>query len=284
MSIRFALSNLTKLETRQMAARWLLFLCAVGYLVTLSVLFATGVGLRGWLFTLFAWGLFVYLPLRILLETFQTIGPQIRRRLLAQTAVQPTRYATRASIELMVDGMLDREVVLPRIAKPVQRSKAQEGAVAVLLRVGRGDLARHRDAVLHCLAAVDRWITSVAGWARGGASENIQARWADLRALVAFVAMTKTLLATYRDRRGEAVSEVGTGPRNLDEYLDTCLDYCDELALKVDAIPWSEPPLDLSISVETREALRRTWMTFCETEAPALDARETFLTALLPPV
>ncbi len=280
MSVRFALSNLTKLEARLLVARWLLIFCIVGYLLTLSVLFATGVGLRRWFFVLFAWCVFVYLPLRILLETFQTIAPGIRRGLVAQAAGQSDRYATRASVELMVDAIFDREVVMPRIAKPVQSTKAQEGAVVVLLRVARGDLARHREAVLHCLAAIDNWIAQVALSSRGRAAEAIQARWADLRALIAFTALTKTLLAAFRDRGGELLSVPKVD--NLDHYLDACLDHCDELALQVDPVSWTEPPLGLPIAVEDSAELRRAWTAFCETESPALEARETFLATLLP--
>lgn len=279
MGIRFALSNLTRADARQSAARWLLLLCAFGYGLTLSVLFARGGGLRDWLFALFAWGLFVYLPLRILLEAFQSIAPRIRRSLVAQTLGQPRRYAMRPSVELLVDRMLDREVVMPRIATPLQRMKAHDGAVAVLLRLGREDLASHRGATIRCLAVIDRWVAELGADTSG----PIQARWASLRALAALAALTRILLAAYHDRAGAPLTVPNLQDRSLEAYLDACLDYCDELALKVDALPWTEPPLELPPQAATSEVVRGAWSTFAQTEPPAVEARDAFLTALVPP-
>jgi len=278
MGIRFALSNLIKADVRQSAARWLLLLCVFGYGITLSVLFARGSGLRGWLFALFTWSLFVYLPLRILLEAFQSIAPRIRQRLVAQTVGHPDRYATRPSIELLVDRMLEHEVLMPRISTPHQRMKAHDGAVGVLLRVGRKDIASHREATARCLAVIDRWMEDLTA----DAAQPIQARWANLRALAALAAVGKILLAAYRDRAGAPLVIPHLQPRSLEAYLDACLDYCDELALKIDALPWTEPSLELAPRDATSDVVRRTWVTFAQTEPPALEAREAFLNALMP--
>ncbi len=280
MGIRFALSTLTHAEARQRAARWLLAVCVVGYVVTLSVLFARGDDLRGWLFILLAWALFVYIPLRIVLEAFQTIAPRIRSTLVAETAGQPDRYASRSSIELLVDGMLDHAVVMPRIAKPLQRGKARDGAVAVLRQLGREDLAQHQEALTRTLATLDQWVADLAASMRGDAAIPIQARWADLRALIALAVLAKAVLAAYQDRAGAPLAVPGLQDRALAAYLDACLDYCDELALKVEALPWTEAPLGLPAG-ETTEDVRRTWKAFAETEPPALAARDAFVRAIL---
>jgi hypothetical protein len=70
--------------------------------------------------------------------------------------------------------------------------------------------------------------------------------------------------------------------RRPGDYLDTCLDYCDELALEVDPDPWTEPSLRLSHDSAGLETLRRTWMTFASTEPPALEARTAFLAEFFP--
>ncbi len=282
MGLRFALSTLTTSEARQSVGRWLLFLCAVGYVATLWVLFIRGRGLGGWLFTLLAWVLFVYLPLRILLEAFQSIAPRIRGRLVTQTTGRADRYATRPSISLLVEAMLQREVVMPRIATPLQRVKAHDGAVAILSRLGSQGLDDHREALTRCLTMIDRWIIDLASAARSPAPPPIQARWADLRALIALAALVKILLAAYEDRAGRACVIPEVADRQVGAYLEACLDYCDELALEVDPDPWTELPLGLSLESATLEALLHSWMAFASTESPALEARAAFLQEFFP--
>ncbi len=282
MGIRFALSTLSTSEARQSAGRWLLFLCAVGYVVTLWVLFILGRGLGGWLFTLLIWVLIIYIPLRILLEAFQSIAPRIRGGLVTQTAGRADRYATRPSISLLVEAMLQREVVMPRIATPLQRVKAHDGAVAILARLGSQGLDDHREAIRRCLTMIDRWIIDLASAARSSAPPPIQARWADLRALISLAASTKILLAAYEDRAGRACVIPGLADRQAGAYLDTCLDYCDELALEVDPDPWTELPLGFSLESATLETLLHTWMAFASTEPPALEARAAFLQEFFP--
>lgn len=280
MGIRSALSSLTTAEARRAAARGLLVLCALGYLITLFVLFARGGELRSWLFTLLIWTLFVYLPLRIVLEAFQSIAPTIRRGLVAETVGRADRYATRSSIILLVEALLQREVVMPRIATPLQRIKSHDGAVAILSHLGRDDSDRHRDATIRCLALIDRWIIELAASARSPAPPPIQTRWADLRALIALAAVGKVLLAAYADRTDTPLRIPTLGDRDPGDYLDTCLDFSDELALEVDPIPWTEPSLALSVDSATFEHLRRTWSAFASTEPPALEARMAFLNEL----
>ncbi len=126
---------------------------------------------------------------------------------------------------------------------------------------------------------IDRWVRDLAADTSG----PIQDRWASLRALTALAALTRILVAAYQDRAGAPLTIPTLQDRSLETYLDTCLDYCDELALKVDPLPWTEPPLELPPQAVTSEDVRGAWGTFAQTEPPAVEARDAFLTALVPP-
>src|SRR5438552_297867 len=240
----------------------------------------TGLGLRRWFFALLVWGALIYIPLRILLEAFQTIAPAMRQRLIAQTATRPDRYASRAAIELVVDGLLGRSVIMPRIATPVQQAKAREGAVAVLERVG-GRSADIAAAALHGLAAVERWVTHLASWSQVAAAGNIQARWADVRALVGLAVATEVLIAAYEDGTGNRFAPGSLHGGAAVAYLETCLDFCDQLALDVDVVPWTEPGLRLDVDPSLRHQTRPAWKAFSETPSPALAARKAFVETVL---
>lgn len=281
MGLRVILSRLASAEARAAAARVLAFLCAAGLVLTLAVMVATGTGLRRWFFVLLVWALFIYLPLRIMLEGFETIAAGLRRKLIAETAGQAGRYNSRTSVELVVDGLFERAVVMPRITGPAQGAKAREGAVAALLQVGGENAAGLHRAALGCLATVDRWVTDLSGWSQREAGENIQARWSEVRALAALAALTKVLIAAYEDRsKAPLVIRTADGSR-ADGYLDSCLDSCDQLALEVDVVPWTEAPLAIEMPAGRSGEIRRAWKTFCETGSPALEARKAFVDVLI---
>ncbi|MGH2348266.1 MAG: hypothetical protein ACRDFT_02230 [bacterium] len=282
MNFRLALSTLESPAARAAAARWLLAVCALGYVMTLIILALSGAGLQRWFFALLAWGLFVYVPLRILLEAFQTIAPALRRGLTDQTARRADRYGARGSAELMVDALYGRSVTMPRIATPVQGVRARAGAVAVLLRLGRRESAPLAVALTRCLAAVDAWVHDLGAAAAREESGNIQARWMGVRAVIALAALTKVLIAAAADR-GEAPFVPERDPRLMDAYLDACLDYCDDLALQVDAVPWTAPALDLGVPVRTVAAVRERWQQYCEIEPPAVEARTAFAETVTTP-
>jgi hypothetical protein len=275
VNLRLALSTLASPAARGAAARLLLAACVLGYIVTLMVLVLSGAGLQRWFFALLAWGLFVYVPLRILLEAFQTIAPALRRGLADQTARRADRYGARSSIELMVDTLYDRSVTMPRIATPVQGVRARAGAVAVLLQLGRHESAPLAVALTRCLAAVDGWVHDLGIAAGADGSGNIQIRWAGVRAVIALTALTKVLIAAAADR-GEAPFVPELDPRLVDEYLDACLDYCDDLALQVEAVPWTAPALDLDVPAGIVAAVRERWQQYCQIEPPAVETRTTF--------
>lgn len=277
MDLRLSLSRLASAETRAAAARGLAILCAAGFVLTMFVLVAAGGRADQWLFILLVWALFVYVPLRILLEAAQTFAPALRRRLIAQAATQSQRYASSSGIELMVDGLFEREVVMPRIATPVQRTKARDGAVAILAKVKADDGLR--GVAGDCLATVDGWVAHLGSWA-AQEGQNIQARWGEVRALAAMAAMTKILIAAHEDRGGGSFGSGNGQVSDPAEFLDACLDYCDDLALDVDVEPWEERPLTLPVRPGRAEDLRAAWKTFVDTGAPALDARDAFITLL----
>lgn len=276
MGLRLTISKLAAPGARSSAARALAILSAIGYGLTLLILAARGRA-EQWFFVLLVWALFVYLPLRIVLEAAQTLAPRLRRTLAARAAGQPGRYATRSGIELMVDALFERTVVMPRITTPVHAEKARTGAVAVLMQFR--DEAGWRRATSGCLGTLDAWVTWLGRWAAQRAGANIQARWGEVRALAAMAAMTRVLLAAYEDRGGRRFGEAD-GPADVAEFLDTCLDYCDDLALDVEVAPWSLPPLGLPLAEASTDELRTAWRTFVETTPPALEARTAF-TALL---
>lgn len=280
MMLRRMLSTLGDTETRRRAARALAVLCGIGYALTVAVMAAAGVGLRRWFFMLLVWGTLIYIPLRILLEAFQTIAPAMRQRLITQTATQRDRYARRASIELMVDGLLGRRVVMPRIATPTQRVKAREGTVAVLQRA-RGRSAEIAAAVERCLATVEQWVTHLASRSAVQAGGNIQARWADVRALVGLAVATEVLIAAYEDGAGSQFAAGALRGDAATAFLETCLDFCDQLALDVDVVPWTEPGLRLQVDASLRDQARAAWKTFSETPSPALTARNAFVDTVL---
>lgn len=281
MNFRLALSRLESPDARATAARTLALVCAFGYLLSLTVMFASGIGLGRWLFVLLVWTLLVYLPLRILLEAFQTIAPAIRRTLVSRAAVDPARYRSSGSIELVVDGLFERDVLMPRLSKPQDGQKARDASAAVL-RNARGSGSEVLEgAAVQCLGTVEQWTTDLSGWALTAAQENIQARWAGLRALAAFAAFTKILISAAVDQSGLARSLVSPASPDPAEYLDACLDYCDRLALEVDVAPWTEPSLGISVNPNASAALRIAWTEYVQIPPPAIEARNTFVKTLL---
>lgn len=283
MDVRLFLSTLASADAHRAATRGLLVACVTGYVLTLVVLAAAGAGLSRWFFALLVWTLLVYMPLRIGLEAMQTAAPALRRRLVARAAGQSDRYAGRASIELLVDGLFTDAVVMPRIATPAQRDKAKAGAVAVLTQLAGLDAAGMHDATARCLATVERWMADLSGWSAAHAPANIQARWSDLRALAGLIGTTKIIVAAYRDRLGRPFAAGAVDGEGAEAYLDTCLDFCDRLAIDVDVARWEELPLELGVDPERRDALRAAWRAYHNVPPPAAAQRQGFVDAVLDP-
>src|SRR4030067_1144754 len=81
MGLRLLISRLASADVRRSAARALALLTVAGFILTMIVLAASGRALNLWLFVLLVWALFIYIPLRILLEAAQTLAPALRQRL-----------------------------------------------------------------------------------------------------------------------------------------------------------------------------------------------------------
>ncbi len=281
MSFRRILSTLADADARRATARALAVVCVTGYVLTLLVMTASGAGLHNWFFALLVWSVLIYAPLRILLEALQTVAPGARRQVIAQTAARGDRYDSRSSIALVVEGLSARTVMMPRFATPAQHAKAKEGAAAILVRT-RGDTSAGIGlAALRCLAAVEGWIAQLASWSAAHAAENIQARWTDVRAMAGLTALTRILIAAYKDRTGRDFAAGSLDGDAAAAYLDACLDFCDQLALEVDVAPWTEPRLRLDVAVGMREETRAAWKVFSGIPSPALDARNAFVDAVL---
>ncbi len=278
MDLRLLYARLAEPEGHRTAARGLAAGCALGYAATLTVLAARGDGLQRWFFWLLVWTALVYVPLRILLEAARTTAAGARRRMVACVASHPDRYRNRRSVELVVEGLFARHVVLPRIATPVQARQAKEAAVAVLGRASGAELGQ---AAVRCLATVETWVADLAAWSADQAPANIQARWADVRALAGLTALTRMLAAAYED---QTRLPFAAGPLDSGEvaaYLDACLDFCDRLALEVDVGPWTEPSPVLAVDSVLRERARRAWTAYSNTPPPAVAARAAFIDVLL---
>ncbi|HEV8339402.1 MAG TPA: hypothetical protein VGR25_07065 [bacterium] len=278
VSVRFWLSRLGERRARRAASRWLLLGALAGYGLTLLFLTATGRGTGQWFFLFVVWIGLIFLPLWLLTQAFQSIGPSLRRGLAAGLAGRADRYDHPANATLVVEDLFDRVVVMPRISTPEQAGKAREAASALMTRAGRtnGVLAR---ALRSCLATLEVWTREVSRWAAADAAENIQARWAEIRALAALAGLTRTLLAVSQDQRSGALPLSGPAadPERVHAFLDAVLDYCDELALEVEVLPWTEPPLGLEVGVSVREP----WQRYVETPSPAPSALEAFIQATL---
>ncbi len=277
------LSHLGDPRRRRGAARRLFVLALAGFVVTMLLLGATGSGTDRWFFVLTIWLALFFLPLWLLLGAFEALGPALRVRMAERLAGRPDRYAAPAGVSLMVERLLDRQVVMPRIATPHQAQKAREAAAALVLRTEQtpAPVDALRDALTRCVAGVDGWTRDLSGWTAATPSENIQARWGAVRALVALTALSKTLLAVYEDRTGRSAWPALDG-RSLHTFLDTVLDFCDDVALRVETSPWQESPLDLPGDLVETGPLREAWQAYADLPAPSPAALEAFLAVAMP--
>ncbi len=283
MSIRYWLSRLGEARHRRTAIRWLLILTLGGFGLTMFVLIATGRGTGRWFFALAVWLALIFIPLWLVTQVFQTLGPSLHRRLTARLTGREDRYRHPSTVTLIVEDLFERQVVMPRIATPVTAQKARQAAVALVVRANRqGDaLETLRSSLTRCLVEVEAWARDVGGWAAAAAPENIQARWETVRALAALAALSKTLVAVYEDRAGGTLWPHLDG-RSLHMFLDSTLDFCDDLAIQVEVGAWEEPPLDLPPDPAAPAQIRQAWQHYADTPEPAPTALEAFLAVVLP--
>jgi hypothetical protein len=283
MDLRLFLSRFADAEARKGLARWLIVLCGLGCAATLVALAALGYADR-WIFVLVVWVVLLFIPLRIGVEALQTVGARMRDVVGERVATDPRRYERSDVLPIIADRLFATRVTMPRIAKPQQSHKAREAAAAILHRtaVGGDTAGRLAGAIRLLLAAAGSEAVALSATATGVAAEDIQARWEGARALSALAALTQVLVAAYAERWGTLPPTPELGDRPLDDYLEAALDYCDEAALKIDALPWTEPPLRDLQEATAIDDVRATWRAFANAGIPAPRALRAFLDAVLP--
>ncbi len=277
------LSRLADPRGRRRATRWLAALSLLGFGGTMLFLVSSGRGTDRWFFVLAVWLVLVFVPLWLVIAAFESIGPALRHRTAQRLRGRREGYSFAPEAAVLVEDVFAREVVMPRIATPLQGEKAREAAVAMLLLARRHPLRQEalRRALDRCLGCLEVWTRDLGGWAATSASGDIQARWAGVRALAALAALSRVLVALCEDRDGLHLRpEPDRRPPRA--FLDAVLDYCDDLALQVEVLPWDEPPLGLSADPEEVERLRSTWQGYADAPRPAKAALQAFLNAALP--
>ncbi|MDR7521490.1 MAG: hypothetical protein QN168_03395 [Armatimonadota bacterium] len=259
-------------------------MCAAGFAVTLATMATFGYGLDRWVFALLVWAALVFLPLRILLDASETPAARMRRALAGRIANDPGRYDRPGYLPVIVEELAARRVAMPRICHPLHGRQATAAAVALVTRAWtRPDAASAlRQAIATLVSAVWHDATSLSAAATGASAENIQARWGAARALGGMSALTTILAAVYADRWGRDPVIRELEGRTLDGFLAAASDYCDEAALQVDALPWTEPPVASSVPEATVNEVRGAWQAFLAAGLPAPRALDAFVRAVLP--
>lgn len=288
MTIRYALSQLSRPDARRAFGRTWLVVCLAGACAT-----TLAVGVRQLFFVATVWLVCVFAPVRIAIEALHTLGPRIRDQMYRDLAGRTHRYATREDITLMVEALFGREVQMPRLAPPVLGPKVVETAARLCDRAFLGDAgpAGVLRAATACAGLLDRWVGTIAAGERSaspplipppgtadaqdGASPpalwnphaSIQDQWVTLRAVAGLAALTKVLVAVVEDSTNRPLD----GGAALRAAADTAMDYADQLGLQLDGPPWDSvsglPPAALPPDLITR--LAGTWTAFCAAPQPA---------------
>jgi len=295
VSLRYALSRLSRPAARRAFGRGWLGACLAGALVSLWIF-----GRDHLFFITAIWLLCVFAPVRIAVEVLETRGPRMRRELQRALLARPNRYTTREDVGLMVETLFAREVRLPRLALPDLESKVIDAAARVSDRAFRGGegSAGILRALTTCTAVLQRWVGVIAagemtgsGWTAPAAAgppdlpgpaaapngagppalwdpaASVQDQWVSLRAVAGLAALAKTLTAVYEDSTGTPWA--GGGP--LRALAEAAMDYADQVGLRLDGPAWEDiqvvPPAAVGLDLLGR--LAAAWLTFCAAPAPA---------------
>ena len=301
MTIRYALSRLSRPDARRVFGRTWLGVCLTGACATLLA-----VGFRHLFFVAAVWLVCIFAPVRIAIEALHVLGPRIRARMYRDLSGRRDRYTTREGIALMVEAHFGREVHMPRLAPPVLEAKVVEAAARLCGRAflgGAGPAGVDRTATT-CAGLLGRWVGTIADSERGAApvsprpmgeaagrdgdgtppralwdpGASIQDQWQTLRAVAGLAALTKVLVAVAEDSAPHPL-EGGSAMRSAAE---AAMDYADQVGLRLEGPPWEDaaglPAPALSPSVIGR--LAGAWTVFCTVPQPAPRRLAAFVDAL----
>lgn len=262
----------------------------LGFLASFALTIGLGRGVDRWVFLGLVWGVLIYAPLRILIESSEAFGTKTRRRLAAQLASDPNRYTHAGFLPLLIRDLAPRAVTLPRICRPQHLQQAIEAAVALIAEANaRRDARGAMSGIIRVLvAALAAETASLSAASSGNAAGSIQERWEGARAVGALGALIGIMGAAFADRWGEPPTVSELGEHSLADYLASALDYCDEASLRVDAIPWVGPPLASpppgpSPADEMLGVIGGLWRAFLNAGLPAPRAMRAFVDAVAPP-
>jgi len=290
MSIRYALSQLSRSTARRAFGRAWLGVCAAGALASLAAFGGAHV-----FFVAAVWLVCVYAPVRIAIEILHSRGPRMRQELQHAVAGREDRYATPEHVTLMAETLFAKEVQLPRLAPPDLREKVIEAATRVTYTAFRGSAgtAAVLRAATTCGTLLRRWTGVIAAGEAANSVEtgngaappalwdpsaSVQDQWVALRAVAGLAALTKTLTAVYEDSAG-LIFEHGASLRALSE---AAMDYVDQVGLRLGGPAWEDvggmPPE--AMTPERLSRLAETWMAFCSTPPPAPRRLRAFVETL----
>jgi hypothetical protein len=249
----------------------------------MAVVVGLGYGPTRWVFVLLVWAVLIFVPLRIAIESAESFGTTVRRSIVDRLARDPDRYEKADYLPVVVQDLAARRVALPRICTPQHGRAAREAAVGLIRRVyaAPAPQASMRAVIRALLTVIGHDASALSAGATGAAADNIQARWETARAIGALGALVTILAAAHEDRWGDLEPLPELSGRDREQYVMAAMDYCDEAALEVEAMPWTEPPLTSSLPVDRIEAIRETWAAFLAAGLPAPRALEAFTGCVL---
>jgi len=286
MTLRYALSRLERADARRAFGRAWLWVCLAGAAVTLAA-----DGGRDFFLVLVAWLVCAFAPVRIAVETLQTIGPRWKRSLQQRLLERRDRYASPEDVTLMVEWFVARDVQASRLAPRDLAPKVITAASRICGVAQRGGAPGLLHAAARCASLLDRWVGTIAAGERlvavpasagagGGVASNgaapaalwdagasIQDQWGTLRALAGLAALTKVLVDVYEDSAGLPFE----GGAAIRSEADAAMDYVDQIGLRLEGPPWEDVPgvPQAPLPLETAARLAETWLVFFEGPLPA---------------
>ncbi|HEV2283373.1 MAG TPA: hypothetical protein VGX75_13390 [bacterium] len=282
MTLRYALSRLERADARRAFGRTWLWVCLAGAAATLAA-----DGGRDVFLVLVGWIVCVFAPVRIAVETLQTIGPRWKRLLQQRLLERTDRYTSPEDITLMVERFVAQDVQVPRLAPRDLAPKvitAASSVCGVMMRSGTSGLLH---AAVRSASLLDRWVGAIAAGERlppvpasAGAASNgaapsalwdagasVQDQWGTLRALAGLAALTKVLVDVYEDSAGLALE----GGAAIRTEADAAMDYVDQIGLRLEGPPWEDVPgvPQAALPPDTAARLAETWLVFFAGPLPA---------------